>query len=69
MGWAEGSHVWGANGQYRGLIKDGKYILRNLYIVPPVPRVPKVLPAIPALPEPVANRTPINLPIGYVDAF
>lgn len=69
LGWIEGNHVWDANGQYRGFTQDGKYILRNLYIIPPVPRAPKALPAIPALPAPATNIVAINLPIGYVDAF
>lgn len=69
FGWVEGNFVWDKNGQYRGSIMNDRYIVKNLYAVPPVPRVPRPYPATPAMPSPQANIASILLPVGYTDAF
>ena len=70
LGWIEGNYVWDAQGQFRGtLTSDRRYILKNLYTIPPVPRVPRPFPPIPPLPAPPPNIPPTLLPIGVVDAF
>ena len=69
LGWVESPYVWDSSGQFRGELREGAYILRNLYAIPPVPKVPKVAPPTPPLPPPPPNRVPIILQIGYVDAF
>lgn len=70
LGWTEGKFVWDSAGQFRGILtNDNRYILKNLYTIPPISRTPRPLPAIPPLPAPQANIAPILLPIGAVDAF
>ena len=70
LGWVEERFVWGTNGQFKGFIPDdGKYILRNIYTVPPVPKPARPIPSVPALPTPQANIAPIVLQVGFVDAF
>ena len=72
LGWLEGAHVWGADGQYRGNLNETNgnlYILRNMFVSMPIPRPPKISPNSPSLPQPPANINPIQLPIGFVDAF
>ncbi len=73
LGWTEeNNYVWDSNGQFRGIIEKingNNYILRNTYTVPPVPRSPRVAPPSPSVPSPLANISPIALPIGYKDAF
>ena len=70
LGWIEGKYVWDKSGQFRGnTTEDGRYIVRNIYTIPPVPRVPKPYPVTPSLPAPQANISPIVLPVGNIDAF
>lgn len=73
LGWLEGTAVWDKHGTYRGqLFEQGgnTFIIVNQLIIQPVPRNPKLLPPLrPALPNPPPNVSPINLPIGFVDAF
>lgn len=72
LGWVEGRFVWDSNGQFRGEITEinnKKYILRNIFLIPPIPKVPRVQPVSPIPPVPPVNTIPINLPIGFKDAF
>lgn len=72
LGWVENNNVWGSDGQYRGQLVtiNGKtYILKNIYIIPPIPKPPRAIPSIPTLPPPQANISPIILDIGLKDAF
>lgn len=70
MGWVEGGFAWDKHGQFRGyLSEDGKYILKNVYTIPPVSKSPKPNPSSPVLPTPPANIVPIVLPVGVQDAF
>jgi len=75
LGWIESGYVWDVSGQFKGEIKEingHSYILRNMYVLPPLPKTPKghasdePLPAVP----PQMNITPISSPeIGWVDGF
>lgn len=73
LGWIEGNFVWDPNGQFRGevtLIDKNRYILRNIFLIPPIPKVPKSPPIHPVHPPiPPANILPINLSIRFKDAF
>lgn len=72
LGWNEGQYVWDKNGKFAGslLVVDGnKFIIKNVFTVPPVPRIPKTTPATPPLPTPKANIPAIQLPVGFIDAF
>ena len=72
LGWVEDKFVWYSNGQFSGEvteINNKKYILRNIFLIPPISKVPRVQPVSPILPLPPANAIPINLLIGFKDAF
>ena len=71
-GWIEGNLVWNHTGRYAGEVKEingHSYIMKNMYILPPIPKPPKKLPDIPTIPDPPRNIRAINLPIGYQDSF
>jgi len=72
LGWIEGQYVWDAGGKFRGMIVNmtgHNYILLNQFVIPPLSKSPKAAPGVPSLPLPEANIPPVNLPIGWVDAF
>jgi hypothetical protein len=72
LGWVEGTHVWDKSGTYRGELEEiggNKYILKNQYAVQPLPKSPKQVSHSAKLPDPPANITPVEIPIGYVDAY
>lgn len=72
LGWIDNRLAWGADGQYRGAIlevENRAYVVRNKFTASPLPKSPRAAPATPAIPAPVANTTPIVLPLGYEDAF
>ena len=73
LGWVDGNYVWDTAGQFRGEIKEIAghfYILKNMYVLPPLPKSPKLnpLPIISA-PTPQSVIPPITLDIGWVDGF
>ena len=72
LGWLEGNTVWDKGGQYRGQLTDlngGNYILKHKFMVNPLPRVPRMRPTNPTPPTPASNRTPIQVPLPFEDAF
>lgn len=76
LGWIEDeekTYVWDREGQFRGTTKEinanSCYILRNVYSIPPVSKPPKPTPSTPPIPSPPPNIAPINLSIGFKDAF
>ncbi len=72
VGWIEGKFVWDSAGNFRGEITElnnTKYILRNIYLIPPIPKIPKVQSAAPIPPLPPTNVVPTTIPMGFKDAF
>lgn len=72
LGWVEGTFAWDSTGQFRGVvteINNKKYILKNIFLIPPIPKIPKIPPIPPVPPTPQINAMPIILPMGFKDAF
>jgi hypothetical protein len=73
LGWLESNYVWDASGQFRGELKTISghlYVVKNMYVLPPLPKAPKQnpLPVTPIMP-PQANVPPVTLELGWVDGF
>lgn len=72
LGWVEGKFVWGSTGQFCGEvteINNKKYIIKNMFLIPPIPKIPRI-PPIPSIPPtPPINAMPIILNMGFKDAF
>jgi hypothetical protein len=73
LGWIEDDNtVWDKNGKYRGTITEivgHRYILRSIFVLPPIPKPPKPAPNASVIPDPPPNVPPIKLDLGYQDAF
>ncbi len=72
LGWLEGNLFWHSNGNFGGSLTEingSLYLIINRLQIPPIPRIPKLPPLPPLPPVPPINIMPIQLPIGYVDAF
>jgi hypothetical protein len=73
IGWRNGINVWAPNGQYKGQLKEfapGKFhFIYYIFGVPPVQLIPRNMPITPTLPDPPSNESPIQLPVGYIDAL
>lgn len=72
LGWIDSKFVWDSTGQFRGELTEingKKYILKNIFLIPPIPKIPKFPPVPSILPIPPINAMPIPLPIGFKDAF
>src|SRR3989338_3230192 len=65
LGWIETRFVSDSNGHFRGY----KFILRNMFLFPPLPKIPSVRPPSPPIPPHVSNIPPIIIPVGFKDAF
>ena len=72
LGWIEDNFVWDFTGRFRGQvieINNHKYIIRNMFLIPPIPKIPKIPPVPPVPPAPPANIVPIIISMGFKDAF
>lgn len=75
LGWLEGLFVWDITGRFKGnLIKQSNsnqtyYIWLNKFAILPLPKSPRPIQSLPTLPPPPQNIQPVNLPVGWIDAF
>ena len=72
LGWLESNYAWDTDGNFRGQLMeiDGhKYILKNIYTIPPIPKPQKPTPQPPVIPNPQPIIKAVELQIGLKDAF
>ena len=73
LGWIDNqSFVWNKDGNFAGKLtqrNERNYILKNTFQISPVAKIPRTAPAPPTLPTPRSSAPPIQMPIGWEDAF